>query len=503
MKQMYKIAAFITALLMLFVSGSALAVDDGYSTSYTYNYDYWTEVRESPDAYRVEAVINSASLGLEKNIKRPQSLFVLNNDLYIVDTDNNRIIQTTRKDNEFKLVRIIDTLKGVEPATLSSPQDVYVDAKENIYIADTNNQRVVAVDKDLNYIKQFVKPTDATFDQNLSFLPSKIVCDVAGRLYALVTYVNKGLVKFEADTTFTGFIGANKVTTSMADYIWKAYFQTDAQRAQSEAFVPTEYANIYMDPDGFIYATTINFKEYDLLYDNAKPIRRLNGVGDDILVKNDRYPPIGDLTWESDSEAYGPSKLIDVTVLENDIYVAFDRTRGRLFGYDSQGIMLWAFGTKGSIQGAFTGAVSIEHMGRDLLCLDQRENSITVFTPTEYGNLIYQAVDEYTQGDYDKSAETWRQVMKNNSNYSMAFIGIGRSLMRQEKYTEAMEYFEMAHDRDNYGRAFKYYRKQWVEQNILWIVILIGAVVIIPLVIGKAKKMKWEVVMHEHKQVNK
>ena len=42
-----------------------------------------------------------------------------------------------------------------------------------------------------------------------------------------------------------------------------------------------------------------------------------------------------------------------------------------------QGVMLWAFGTRGNIEGAFTSAVSLEHMGYDLFVLDQLKNSVT------------------------------------------------------------------------------------------------------------------------------
>jgi len=193
---------------------------------------------------------------------------------------------------------------------------------------------------------------------------------------------------------------------------------------------------------------------------------------------------------------------VDITVLDNDLYVAFDKIRGRLFGYDSQGVMLWAFGTKGNIDGAFIGAISVEHMGYDLLCLDQLENSITVFTPTQYGNMIYQAIDEYLRGDYEVSGETWEKVLQQNANYTSAFIGIGRSLMRQEKFSEAMEYFKMAHDRQNYGRAFKYFRKEWVEKNVWWVLLILAAVILIPLVTGKIKKIKWEVNEHERAKIH-
>ena len=345
---MHRLAALLMILMLLAGVTAAYAADDGYPSSYTYNYDYWGDVRESPDAYRVQDVVFNVELGLDVPMRKPQSLFVQGDQLYVCDTGNNRILQLERTANSFELVRVIDTIQGAEPATLNTPNDVYVDAEGTLYICDTNNQRVLKADKDLNFIQSFTKPTDSTFDQSLNFLPNKLVVDVSGRVFCLATNVNKGLVKFEADGTFTGFIGANKVVYNFAEYIWKEFFTTKEQRAQQEAFVPTEYCNIYMDEDSFIYATNISFDEYDLLWDNAMPIRRLNGIGNDILIKNDRYPPIGELYWVEGTVDKGPSKMMDITVMENDIYVALDRTRGRLFGYDSQGIMLWAFGSVGN-----------------------------------------------------------------------------------------------------------------------------------------------------------
>lgn len=502
-KVMHRLLALIMTIIMFASINTAYAADDGYPSSYTYNYDYWLDIRESPDAYRVDQVIYSGDLGLEVSMKKPQSLYVRNNNIYVCDSGNNRILQIHREGDSYTLARIIDTIQGCDVTTFNNPNDMFVDVDDNIYIADTGNGRVVMVDKDLNFIKEFTKPNDATFDQSLSFMPNKVVADVSGRIFVLATNVNKGLVKFEADTTFTGFIGANKVKYNFFEYVWKEYFTTKEQRAQQESFVPTEYQNIYIDEDSFIYATNIVFSEYDLLSDAAQPIRRLNGIGNDILIKNDRYPPIGELYWVAESEPLGPSKFVDITVMDNDIYIAIDRTRGRIFGYDSQGIMLWAFGTSGNSEGAFNSAISIDHMDKDLFVLDQNEGNITVFRPTEYGNLIYQASEEYLRGDYDGSAATWEEVLKMNANYNLAFIGIGRSLLRQENFTEAMEYFEMAHDRDNYGRAFRLYRKVWVEENIGWLVLVLALVMILPLIKRFINKMRMEVEVYERNQVKK
>lgn len=500
---MRRLLALLAVAVLLIPMGSAFAVEDGFSQTYTYNYDYWTDIRKSPDVYRVDDVISGVSLGLDKPFNKPQSLFVQGSDLYICDTGNNRIVQVRRENGEFKLVRVIDTIKGSDVNKIATPNDVFVDTDGNIYVADTGNNRVVMVDKELNFIKQFTKPEDATFDQDASFLPNKLVVDVSGRVFCLATNVNKGLIKFEADTSFTGYIGANKVKYSFTDYVWKRFFSTKAQREQQEAFVPTEYANLYMDEEGFIYATNTVFSEYDLKSDAAQPIRRLNGIGNDILIKNDRYPPVGDLQWEEGNSTYGPSKLVDITVLPDDIYVAVDRTRGRVFGYDSQGVMMWVFGTTGNFDGAFTNAVSIEHMGRDLFVLDQMQSNVTVFTPTEYGQLIYDANSDYVKGDYDGSAEKWNEVLKLNANNNMAFIGVGRALLRQEHYKEAMDYFEMAHYRKSYGKAFRLYRKELVEENIGWFMIVVVAVVAFALIKGARNKMKAEVEEHERNRVHK
>ena len=294
-----RVLAVLCALILLVAAAPAKADDnfnlerDGFSTSYTYNYDYWGDAQASPDAYRVATVINSMSLGLEKlggkRLNKPQSLFVRNNDIYVADSGNNRILQIRYNGTNYILMRIIDSVQGCEPSTFNSPQDIFADEEGNIYVADYNNFRVVMMDKDLNFLKVFTKPTDPTFDQSLDFLPKKITVDEAGRLYVLVTNVNKGFVKYESDTTFTGYIGANTVSVNMAEYIWKRYFQTKEQRAASENFVPTEYENLYMDQDGFIYATNTIFSEYDLKSDAAKPIRRLNSLGNDILALDNSF----------------------------------------------------------------------------------------------------------------------------------------------------------------------------------------------------------------------
>ena len=149
---MKKAISFLLILMLLLPLSAATADDsfnvnkDGYSTSYTYGYDYWQDVQESPDAYRVSTVIDSVTLGLDKRLSKPQSLYVRNKDLYIVDTLNNRIVQVENDNGEFRLKRTIEKMAGGSPDTFNNPYDVFVDAEENIYIADCNNNRIIRIE---------------------------------------------------------------------------------------------------------------------------------------------------------------------------------------------------------------------------------------------------------------------------------------------------------------------------------------------------------------------
>jgi len=487
-----KIAAALLGAVTLLGSCPTGVAHAAEVNSYTYNYDFWEIEYESPDAYKPTEFITGEGLGTTE-FKSPQGLYVRDDKMYIADTGNNRILEVQIQGDQITLLREIVEFKGdAEVKTFNQPQDVFVSQDGEIFIADTENQRVVRLDKDLNLIRIITQPTDdPSVDTSLNFLPTKVVADRAGRTFVLVKSVNKGFMQFEENGEFIAYVGANDVVFKMSDYI-KKLFSTKAQRAQMESFTPTEYNNLYIDGNGFVYCTTSVFDEWALKDDSAKPIRKLNSLGDDILIKNGNLPPIGDVTWDNVAGMDGPSRLVDVTAFDNETYYAIDRIRGRIFGYDEQGNLLYAFGGPGNQLGYFQTPVAIDHMGTDLFVLDAAGRSVTRFEMTEFGTLIYNGLAQYDIGEYEKSAEYWKEVLKLNGNYDLAYIGIGRALYGQGKYKEAMEYFEVKRDDDNYSRAWKYYRKEWIEQNLGYVVIVLIVLILIPGIIKTVKKIKKE-----------
>lgn len=488
-KALTKIGALLLAMVIF-----AAPVGVCAQTSYTYTYDYWEEYQECPDAYTVCKVITSSDLGLEKKMRSPQGITVANNKVYICDTGNNRILVLNRVSKEdFEVIQEIDTIGGnVEVNTLSGPTDLAVSEDGNIFICDPGNQRILKLDPEFNYIMSFYKPVDSTVDPALTFVPTKLVVDTAERVYTIATGINQGVIKYESDGTFSGFIGATPVTYDFWDYIYKK-FATQAQRERMVNFVPTEYSNIYADKDGFNYVTIDSMKEEDLDNGSISAVRKLNLLGGDILVQNGNFPVYGDLYWGNGGGHSGCSRFGDITVFDNDVYVCLDHTRGRMFAYDDQGRLMFAWGGNGNMNGYFRNPVGIEHLGYDLLVIDNLDCSITLFIPTDFGKNIFDAIDLFDEGEYDQAGEKWQSVMNEDGNYELAYIGIGRSLLRQKQYKEAMKYFKAKYDDENYSKAFKQYRKIWVQENIGYIFIIILALFLIPFGIGRVRKVKHEI----------
>lgn len=490
MKRMMKrIGALALGAVILGSSSMAVCAEE---RNYTYNYDWWGDVQGSPDFYTVVGAFTSGELGLEKNLMSPQGLFVTGSLIYLCDTGNNRIIELERVAfDRIEVTRIIDAFKGdVEVTTFSGPTDIAVSEEGDFFIADKGNRRILKLDSELNYIMQFDKPEDSTLNPEIDFQPSKIAIDAADRVYCVASGINKGLIKYEADGEFSGFVGATKVRFNWTDYIWKK-LATQEQRDRMESFVPTEYDNLYMDNEGFIYVVEGDMTRDSLEKDSA--VRRLNLLGNDILIRNGEWPVYGDLYMGSGGGYEGPSSFKDVTAMGNDVYICMDDNRGRLFGYDEQGRMLFACGGNGNMDGYFKKPSALEHMGQDLLVLDSQDCSLTLFSPTRFGELVYQAMEQFNAGEYEASGESWQAAMELNGNYDLAYIGIGRALLSQEKYKESLDYFKLKYDADNYSKAYRQYRKEWVEEHITVIVLVILALFLIPMSIGKIKSIKHEI----------
>lgn len=500
------IVAFLFVMLGSVVASAAVPY-----TTYSYGVNNW--IKRSPAAYVPLRTIDTNSLqyslsaegGASDNAKikfaesfagtslsSPADIFVDDlNHVYISDTGNNRIIVT---DEDYNLRLIISSFMnnfGV-PDSLNQPHGLFVTESE-IFVADKGNSRIVVFDKLGNFVTIVPEPASEVMPDNHVYSPVAVSVDSAGRIYVVSSTTNYGILSLNRDGSFNGFVGAQKVTYSAFDYFWRM-FQTAEQIAASESYVPTEYNNIAIDEDDFIFVTTASIDEGSVtsaINSHAKSgdymtVKKLNPNGSDVMNRNGFWPPAGEIDFtsiaSSDVKITGPSTVVDVAIGENGVWSLIDSKRSKVFTYDNEGNMLYAFGDFGENLGNIQTLAAIDYQGTNILLLDKSAASITVYKRTDYGDLIAAAIQNDIDQNYSKAVEYYISILQRNNNYDSAYIGIGQSLYREGEYVQAMQYFRSAYDTTNYSEVYQAYRKQWIEDHLL-----IFLVVAVALLIGVVK----------------
>lgn len=474
---MKKTISLMMMILIMMTMGTASYCDNVPYDGYTY--DYWGEAVPSPEAFVPESTISGEALGVGA-FNQPSDIFVSDTMIYIVDSGNNRIVVL---DHDWQLVEIIDTFnnEGVIDSFFN-PSGIFVSNEDLIYVADRDNARVVVLDMDSNVVFELKDPSSESFSSDFEFIPDKVAVDYAGRIFVIGNGVFEGIMSFDDSGEFFGYQGTIKVSVSPADIIWRA-LSTKAQREKQVLFIPTEFTNLDMDQDGFIYTTNI-----DLASDEN--IKRLNPSGKDVLKRPESADVDGDEFYLPVSMDYGgPSKFVDIEVRADGIYSVLDSRRGRIFTYSHEGDLMYVFGTLGNQLGSFKKPVAIESMGDTILVLDQERGEITSFLPTDYGSLIDQAIRYRYQGNEAASVDLWYEVLKQNSNLELAYVGIGKSLLAQGENKEAMEYFKLGMDQEYYSIAYKRFRNAFLKRNLGPILTVISLLVIV-FIIGKVIKKR-------------
>lgn len=483
MKKFSRVLALV-ATLMLVLGSLPVSAITPYST-YTYSIDGFALM--SPDAYVPDREINSAYMGVDPAIDDPRDLFVDEyKNIYIADAANNRIVVL---DRYFKLKFYINEFvngQGVKDS-LKNPSGVYV-TSDKVYVADTDNNRIVMYELDGTFYKVIEEPDSDVFPEGSIYKPVAIAVDHYGRIYVISSTTYMGVIAINEDGDFQGFIGAQKVSVSAIDILWRR-FQTKEQRKLSQQYVSTEFNNITIDDNGFIYVTTSSIdanQQQAAIRSKAgtyAPVKKLNTAGSDIMKRNGFFGPGGEVnvTNVSTAEITGASKIIDAAVGPEETWSIIDEKRSKVYTYDSEGNLLFIFGDKGQQLGNIQSIEAIAYLDNDILLLDKTADSISVFRRTEYGDLLLSAIRNTNERNYDTTIDYWTEILKRNNNFDTAYIGIGKSLYRSAEYEESLEYYKSAYDTKNYSESYKEIRKNWISKYIALIPVV--AIVLIVLLV--------------------
>ena len=461
-------ACLLTAVVLAGSCAVGVTATEGaaYEVPYqSFTYDKWGNAVPAPNGYFPEQSIQGNDIGYGA-FSAPTDLFYYadGQELYVADSGNNRIVVMT-EDYEPVAELVTFTYNG-EELTLNNPTGVFV-REDTIYIADQNNARILICDKQGVVSAVYGRPESTLLTEDFVYKPSKVVVDRYGKIYVQAVGAYEGLLCLDENGGLINYFGANKVEMTakmVVQKIWRM-FMTQAQVDAMQNFVPIEYSNVFLDYEDFIYATAAASEN------NTNLITKLNPLGINIFTTKGT----GTGQW------YQNSNFTDITVDENDLITVVDTIRCKIYQCDENGNLMFAFGGKGNQLGLFQTPSSIAQVGDRLLVLDSTKNNITEFRLTSFGRTVQEAIGLYNEGRYEENIEPWQEVIKRDVNYLLAYTGIGKAYYQLEDYKQAMEYFELANDKQGYSDAYKEYSLEVMRANFGWIVA--GIVVLIVVIV--------------------
>lgn len=426
-----------------------------------------------PKTYKVTAVYDD--FGEAGTLDLARDLFIDKNDrLYVADTNNNRVL-ILNKNGE--LLRV---LTGPADRPLKHPQGVYADEDGDVFIADTDNNRVLHLSPEGEFVEEFTAPQSELLGEDFALQPNKLYIDNTGNITILK---RDAFFVMNADSEFLGYAGASTVPYSL----WRVLiriFGTETQRRQIVKAKAYAYSNFLIHDDGMIYAVSADV--------NNNQIMKITSVGVNV------YP----------SGVYGEfiggkrPQFADLAVDKNGIISAVDTVTGHIYQYSPEGDLLTVFGSLGNTKGTFQlpTSMAVDSEGR-LYVLDGMLNNIQVFEPTRFIKSVHTAVVQYQNGDYMQARDSWAQVLEMDESYRLAHTGLGDAYMKEERWRDALDEYTLAKNNSGYSKAFTEIRQEWLRDHFALCVGIIAVAITVLIILfimakrfaetGSLRKKPW------------
>ncbi len=446
-KMIYKILCLSAVVFMAL--RTPVQVSASQATSYTYASDEDMNWERTQDAYLPDKTVTG--LGLSS----PEDLFIdEDNMLYIADTGNRRVIKYDINSGQVEGI--------LENSEMAGPRGVYVTREGEIYVADTAAKAVLVFDRDFNLINKLTRP-DAPIFADTNYEPKRIAVDGGGNIYLISEGVYNGVIQLAKTGEFLGYFAVNDADLTFSQRLQQMIF-TREQLANLVDINPTVFANVFVDRDGIVYTATSGTNR------NGMKKHSTNGGN---MFKTD--------VWSYDN-------LTDVYVDHRGL-IYTSSASGYIDIYSKNGEEIFAIGsyvTTTDIVGLFTSLPSIAvDLDGNIWAVDGTKGYLQSFKPTEYAQMVYTAMDLYENGLYEEAMEKWNEVLRLNQMSVLAHNGVGKAYLHAEDYEASLEHFKVANNKEYYSQSFWEVRNKWLQR---WLGPILGVAAAL-LVIKKIVKI--------------
>lgn len=443
MKKLRRIFAMLLCLVMMV--GMTASAETPYKT---YTVDGYGYVLETQSAYNPLAAITKVG---ETAFVSPMDMAIgKDGNLYIADAGAHVILICSRDGEQ---------VGSIGEGVLQTPTGVYVTEDGTVYAADKDAKKVFVFDAQGNVTAEYGKPDSPIYGNSMDFKPTKVVANKTGTMYIICEGNMNGIVQLSPveGGSFLGYFGTNYTSLSPFQMIQRVIL-TDAQRAQMLSNIPSTPTNLHIDDTGLIYTVTQGDKETSL--------KKLNIAGKNLL---DSDPYYADLPAAVTTGNYN-----NILVADSDGYI---------YEYNEDGELLFMFGGRDDGRQRVGLCNKVEAIAVDeddrIYLLDSDKKQIHIFEPTEFTNLLHEALYLFSKGQYTQSKEPLSKVLQMNSMFDYANQAMGHAYLQEENYEQALKYFRLAKSFEGYSDAFWEVRNIWIRNYLVAAVLAIAAVIVL------------------------
>lgn len=410
----------------------------------TYTVDFEGRLTYTQTAYTPVGVLNRNVL-----LSSPQDIYIKDDLIYIADTGNARVVVLDYSGN---------LIREIGKTLLNQPTGIHVSDEDYLYVADKGNELVYKFDLEGNFISSYGRPTEPLFGSTSLYIPIKVVVGSGENIYVIGDGSTSGVIQLNYDGSFLGYFGVNLSSKSFIQKI-ADIFVREGEYASNTPPSPT---NIAISSKSLVYTSTPN---------TVSALKKLDVNGNNILT-----------TINYNAEV----NVVDISV--NDLgYLYAIYEDGLIVEYDPSGNLLFAFDvvqSNSNVYGLIQRPAGIQiDQYQNLFVLDMSKNEVFVYQPSNFSNLVHQAIDLYNQGKYVESTSLFEEILFENDNFALAHSALGKAYYQDGLLDKALNEYYLANDVLGYSETYWKIRDIWLKENLdtvftLLIIFILASVII-------------------------